>query len=41
MGKTDTEIWWGNLMAKDNIKDLGVDGWITMKWILKQQGWMA
>jgi len=37
----DTEIWWGNLMEKDHFRDLGVDGWITLKRILKQHCWMA
>jgi hypothetical protein len=41
MRKTDTKIWWGNLMEKDHFEDLGVDGWNISKWILKQQGWKA
>jgi hypothetical protein len=40
-GKQDTQIWWGNLMEKDHFRDLGADGWIILKWILKQHGWMA
>jgi hypothetical protein len=31
----------GKLMEKDHFDDLGIDGWIISKYILKQQGWMA
>lgn len=25
-GEVDTGFWWGNLGARDHVKDLGVDG---------------
>ena len=33
MGKTGemhTKFWWGNLMERDNLEDIGVDGRIIM-----------
>jgi hypothetical protein len=28
-------FWWGNPRARDNLKDLGVDGRIIINWIFK------
>jgi len=25
--------WWGNWMEGDHCRDLGVDGWIILRWI--------
>jgi hypothetical protein len=30
------EFWWGDLRERDHLKDLGVDGSIILKWILKK-----
>jgi hypothetical protein len=30
-----TGFWWGNLGEGDHVEDLGIRGWITLKWILK------
>jgi hypothetical protein len=27
------EFWWGNLKERDHMKDSGVDGRITLRWI--------
>jgi hypothetical protein len=36
----ETEIiirfWWGDLKERDILKDLGVDGWKTLKFILNE-----
>jgi hypothetical protein len=34
-GEVLTEFWWGNLREKTHMEDLGVDGRIILKWILK------
>jgi len=34
-GKMRTEFWWGNLKPRDYLEDLGVDGRIILKCILK------
>ena len=41
MGKEEmyTEFWWGNLRERDHLKDLGVDGRILLKYILKSEMW--
>jgi len=37
-GEVQTGVWWGNLMERDRFEDLGVDGSITLKWILNCLG---
>jgi hypothetical protein len=29
-------IWWGDLLERDHLEDPGVEGTITIKWILKK-----
>ena len=29
-------FWWGNLSKRYQLKYLGVDGWIILKWISKK-----
>ena len=31
-----TGFWWGNLRERDNFKDLGLDGRITLRWIFRK-----
>jgi hypothetical protein len=33
-----TEFWWGNPKERDHLEDLGVDGRMILKWILKKYG---
>jgi hypothetical protein len=35
-GEVHAGVWWGNLRKRDHLKDLGVDGRIILKWILKK-----
>jgi hypothetical protein len=35
-GKEHTGFWWGNRREGDHLKDLGVDGRIILKWMLKE-----
>jgi hypothetical protein len=34
-GEVHTEFWWGGLRETNHLKDLGVDGRIILKYILK------
>jgi hypothetical protein len=31
-----TGFWWGDLMEREQLKDLGVDGRIILKWIFNK-----
>ena len=35
VGEIHKGFWWGNLGEGGHVEDLDVDGWITLKWILK------
>jgi hypothetical protein len=35
-GELHRVIWWGNLKSRDDLKDLGGEGWILLKWIFKK-----
>jgi len=34
-----TRFWWGNLKEGKLLENLGVDGRVRVKWILKEFGW--
>jgi hypothetical protein len=35
-GEVHTGFWWGDLGERGHLKDLGMDGWVILKWIFKQ-----
>jgi len=35
VGELRTGFWWGKLGEGGHVEDLGIDGWITLKWVLK------
>jgi hypothetical protein len=35
----NTGFWWGELMERDHLEDLGVCGMIILKLISKKVGW--
>jgi hypothetical protein len=35
----NTKFWWGNLKARDHLKDLGTDGIIISKYISNKYNW--
>ena len=35
-GEAYTEFWWGNLRERDHLRDPGVDGRITLRWIFRK-----
>ena len=34
-GQVHTGFWWGNLRVRDHLEELGKDGRIILKWVLK------
>jgi hypothetical protein len=30
------EFWWGDLRERDHLKNLGLDGKIILKWVIKK-----
>ena len=39
-GEVHTEFWWRNLMEKDHLENLAVNGSIILKRILQEMGWI-
>ena len=37
-GELRTEFWWGNVGERDHLENLGADGKILLKCILKKRG---
>jgi hypothetical protein len=35
-GKMHARFWWGNLKERDHLENLGVDGIVILKWVLKK-----
>jgi hypothetical protein len=35
-GEVHAGVWWGHMRERDHSYDLGVDGRIILKWILKK-----
>jgi hypothetical protein len=31
-----TEFWWGDLMERDHLEELGVDGKVILEWMFKK-----
>jgi hypothetical protein len=34
-GEVDTGFWWGNLLERHHLENLGANGRIILKWIFK------
>jgi hypothetical protein len=42
IGEVHTGFWWGNLLERDHLEDLGIDGRIISRWVFKKwdgEGW--
>jgi hypothetical protein len=35
-GEVHTGFWWGNSRERDHLQDIGVGGWVILKWIFKK-----
>jgi len=35
-GGVQSELWWGDLMERDHLEDLGTDGRVLLKWIVQK-----
>jgi len=40
-GKVRTGLWWGDMMERGRLEDLGVYWRIILKWIFKKWDWVA
>jgi hypothetical protein len=42
MGKTRAayRVWWGNLRARDNLENTGVDVRIVLRWMFRKWDWI-
>jgi len=43
-GGVHTELWWGDLMERDHLEDLGIDGRVLLNWIVQKcdkEAWTA
>jgi hypothetical protein len=38
-GEVYIGYWWGNLRERDHLKDPGVDGRITLRWVFRKWDW--
>ena len=36
IGEVCSGFWWGDLRERDHMEDLGLDGMIILKWVLKE-----
>jgi hypothetical protein len=34
-GEMHAGFWWQNLMERDHLEDIGIDGKIILKWVFK------
>ena len=35
-GEVHTEFWWGDLKERGHLEEVGVDGIVMLRWILKK-----